>query len=53
MTRIRRTKAMATVLAMIADAFSETVPPRENDEWLSQTAADFCAGPRVMACRRG
>jgi hypothetical protein len=42
MTRIGRTKAIAQALAMIADAFPETVPARKNEEWLSQTAADFC-----------
>jgi hypothetical protein len=46
--RIGRTKAIAAVLAMIADAFPEPVPQRrsparESDEWLSQTALGFCA----------
>jgi hypothetical protein len=41
--RIGRTKAIAAVLAMIADASPEPVPARESDEWLSQTALGFCA----------
>jgi hypothetical protein len=40
--RIGRTKAIAAALAMIADAYPETVPER-SDEWLSQSAAEFCA----------
>jgi hypothetical protein len=39
MTRIGRTKAIATVLATIADAFPETVPPRESEELLWDTNA--------------
>jgi hypothetical protein len=46
--RIGRTKAIATALAMIADAFPESAPQRrcpsrESEEWLSQTATEFCA----------
>jgi hypothetical protein len=46
--RIGRTKAIAAVLAMIADAFPEPAPQSrcpacESDEWLWQTAAEFCA----------
>jgi hypothetical protein len=40
---IGRTKAIAKALAMIADAFPETVPARESDEWLLQTDTEFCA----------
>jgi hypothetical protein len=38
--RIGRTNAIATVLAMIADAFPES----KNDESLWETATEFCAG---------
>jgi hypothetical protein len=46
--RIGRTKAIATALAMIADAFPESTPQRrgparESEEWLWQTATEFCA----------
>jgi hypothetical protein len=46
--RIGRTKAIAAVLAMIADAFPEPVPQRrsparESDEWLWESAIEFCA----------
>src|SRR2546430_993414 len=46
--RIGRTKAIATVLAMIADAFPEPMPQRrcparESDESLWDTAVEFCA----------
>ncbi|MGH6838501.1 MAG: hypothetical protein ACREDT_06825 [Methylocella sp.] len=46
--RDRTTKAIAEVLAMIADAHPE-LPPRyprpdcETDEWLWQSATEFCA----------
>jgi hypothetical protein len=46
--RIGRTKAIAEALAMIADAFPEPAPQsrcpaRECEEWLWQTATEFCA----------
>jgi hypothetical protein len=46
--RDRKTKAIAEVLAMIADAHPELAPhhPRpvcETDEWLSENATEFCA----------
>ena len=46
--RLGRTKAIAEVLAMIADAHPEISPPhprptREGDEWLSECATEFCA----------
>jgi hypothetical protein len=46
--RIGRTKAIATALAMIADAFPEPLPqhrcpPRESDESLWESAIEFCA----------
>jgi hypothetical protein len=46
--RIGRTKAIATVLAMIADAFPESTPQRrcparDRDESLWETAIEFCA----------
>jgi hypothetical protein len=39
--QIGRTRTIAKALAMIADAFPETRPTRESDEWLWQTATDF------------
>jgi hypothetical protein len=44
----RKTKAIAEVLAMIADAHSELAPHhphpvRETDEWLWENATEFCA----------
>ena len=46
--RVGRTKAIAEVLAMIADAHPEIAPnqPRpvqESDEWLWESATEFCA----------
>ena len=46
--RIRKTKAIAEVLAMIADAHPEFAPNhprpvRESDEWLWESATEFCA----------
>ena len=46
--RNANTKAMAEVLAMIADAHPEhaTYHPhatRESDEWLRENATEFCA----------
>jgi len=46
--RERRTKAIAEVLAMIADAYPELAPDRpdsdrEADEWLWDIATGFCA----------
>jgi hypothetical protein len=49
--RIGRTKAIAAALAMIADAFPETVPARDSEEWLSQAAAEFCAAMDRYAFR--
>jgi hypothetical protein len=44
----RKTKAIAEVLAMIADAHPELAPHhprpvRETDEWLWENATEFCA----------
>ena len=46
--RDRKTKAIAEALAMIADAHSELDPHRprpvcETDEWLWESATEFCA----------
>jgi hypothetical protein len=46
--RDRKTKAIAEALAMIADAHPELEPHRprpvrETDEWLWESATDFCA----------
>jgi hypothetical protein len=46
--RDRKTKAIAEVLAMIAEAHPELAPhdPRpvcETDEWLWENATEFCA----------
>jgi hypothetical protein len=46
--RDRKTKAIAEVLAMIADAHPELAPNhprpvRESDEWLWESATEFCA----------
>ena len=46
--RNRKTKAIAEVLAMIADAHPELAPHhprsvRETDEWLWESATEFCA----------
>ena len=46
--RDRKTKAIAEVLAMIADAHPELDPHRprpvrETDEWLWESATEFCA----------
>src|ERR1700730_8495586 len=46
--RDRKTKAIAEALAMLAAAHPELVsrppPVRESDEWLWESAAEFCAG---------
>jgi hypothetical protein len=46
--RDRKTKAIAEALAMLADAHPELVPHRprpvrETDEWLWESATEFCA----------
>jgi len=46
--RDRKTKAIAEVSVMIADAHPELVPyrprpVRETDEWLWESATEFCA----------
>ena len=46
--RERKIKAIAEVLAMISDAHPERVrhrprPVRETDEWMSESATEFCA----------
>jgi hypothetical protein len=46
--RDRKTKAIAEALAMIADAYPELDPHRprpvrETDEWLWESATEFCA----------
>ena len=46
--RNRKAKAIAEVLAMIADAHPPLAPHgprpvRETDEWLFESAAEFCA----------
>src|SRR6202047_4744400 len=46
--RDRKTKASAEALAMLADAHPELVPHRprpvrETDEWLWESATEFCA----------
>ena len=46
--RDRKTKAIAEALAMFADAHPELVPHRprpvhETDEWLWESATEFCA----------
>jgi hypothetical protein len=60
--RDRKTKAIAEVLAMIADAHPKLVldrpqPVRESDEWLWENATEFCAaldryGARAMQVKR-
>jgi hypothetical protein len=49
--RDRKTKAIAEVLAMIPDVHPELVPHRpcpvrETDEWLWESATEFCAAMR-------
>ena len=46
--RVRKTKVIAEVLAMIADAHPDLAPhhprpARETDEWLLESATEFCA----------
>jgi len=46
--RDRKAKAIAEVLAMTADAHPELasndpLPVRESDEWLWESATEFCA----------
>jgi hypothetical protein len=46
--RDRKTKAFAEALAMIGDAYPELEPHRprpahETDEWLWESATEFCA----------
>jgi hypothetical protein len=53
--RDRKTKAIAEVLAMIADAHPELDPHqprpvRETDEWLWESATEFCAA-LLTECR--
>src|ERR1700730_12592915 len=48
--RDRKTKAIAEALAMLADAHPELDPHRprpvrETDEWLWESAPEFCAAP--------
>src|ERR1700730_1354785 len=60
--RDRKTKAIAEALAMIADAHPELDPHRprpvrETDEWLWESATEFCAAldhyaGRTMEIRR-
>jgi hypothetical protein len=60
--RDRKTKAIAEVLAMIADAHPELAPHHplpvcETDEWLWENATEFCAaldcfGERAMQTKR-
>jgi hypothetical protein len=54
--RDRRAKAIAEVLAMIANAqhplpARRPDPIREPDEWLSQCATEFCAALDMYARR--
>jgi hypothetical protein len=54
--RARKTKAIAEVLAMIADAHAEPAPYhphpcRETDEWLWESATEFCAALDRYAAR--
>jgi len=54
--RERKTKAIAEVLAMIVDAHAEPAPPhphpyREADEWLWESATEFCAALERYAAR--
>jgi hypothetical protein len=54
--RDSKTKAVAEALAMIADAHPESAPnhPRpvsETDEWLRQSAEQFCATMDRYAAR--
>jgi hypothetical protein len=56
--RDRKTKAIAEVLAMIADAHPELAshhprPVGETDEWLWENATEFCAALEQGAlCKR-
>lgn len=60
--RNSKTKAMAEVLAMIADAHPEFAPHlpgliHESDEWLWESATEFCAaldryGERALQLKR-
>jgi hypothetical protein len=54
--RDRKAKAIAKVLAMIADTHPELTPndpwtARETDEWLWESATAFCAALDVYAGR--
>jgi len=54
--RDRKAKLIAEVLAMIADAHPKLVPdhPRpvcDSDEWLSESATEFCAALDRYAAR--
>ena len=56
--RDRKTKAIAEVLAMIADAHPELAPNdpravRETDQWLWEDATEFCAALDRYAGRTG
>jgi hypothetical protein len=57
--RDRKTKAIAEVLAMIADAHPPLAPLRpcpvlETEEWLGERATEFCAAyaERAMQIKR-
>jgi hypothetical protein len=54
--RDRKTKAIAEVLAMVADAHPELAPHhprpvRETDEWLRESATEFCAALELCRAR--
>jgi hypothetical protein len=56
--RERKTKAIAEVLAMISDAHLELVrhrsrPVRETDEWLRESATEFCVALDLRRARYG
>ena len=55
-SRDRKAKAIAEMLAMIADAHPELAPNdprarRESDEWLWESATEFCAALDLYAER--
>jgi hypothetical protein len=55
--RVGRTKTIAEVLAMIADAHPEIAPNqprpvRESDEWLWECATEFCAALNPLYVER-
>ena len=54
--RDRKAKAIAEVLAMIADAHPELAPndppgPSVSDEWLWKSTTEFCAALNLYAGR--